>query len=213
MRLLLIIALIIPQFCIGQTKEDYQIYSKVINEQIDNWKIQKEKIANVVISNALTKNDMIGELKSKIDIIYGKDKQMEYIELNYDTFKIKLFENREVKKALFDLVNKLDIPTNLNSIDFNLFCHVEIVKKEWLEKMFKSNGEWRRVDRAWSKFYKKYPKSPGYFGFSQISYSGGFATLYKVHNVRPLMGGGTLVLLIRKNGEWEILTEVNVWYT
>jgi hypothetical protein len=206
MRHTLIFIIFIPQISWGQINQDYLIYSKVINTRIDTWKMKKDTIPGIIISDNLTQFDMIDELKSKIEIIYGRDKQIVYWTLNYNDSIMRLFGDSIVKKTIYNLVNKLDVPTNLKSDDFKLSIPVIVVRKKWIEKLFKLN-----IEKGWSKFYNKYPKSPGYFDFSKVSYCENFAALYMVHRANPLIGNGTLVLLMKRNDNWEILTFLNIW--
>jgi hypothetical protein len=76
-------------------------------------------------------------------------------------------------------------------------------------KIFKKKG----VAGGWKDFYKRYPKSSGYWNFSTVGYdaNGTEALVYVGHHCGGLCGTGHLVLLAKKNDRWIVKNRVMLW--
>ena len=72
------------------------------------------------------------------------------------------------------------------------------------------NGEF---EDFWSRFYKKYPNSPGLAYFSNVGFNDQHdqAFVYVGRSCGGLCGSGEYVLLNKVNGRWEILKEQELW--
>ena len=84
-----------------------------------------------------------------------------------------------------------------------------LVGQKDLEPLF-PKGEF---DRAWGKFYAKYPNSSGIINFSNP----GFNRIYTQAVVSTgrgcggLCGAGYFVLLAKEHGAWTVKTKVETW--
>lgn len=65
----------------------------------------------------------------------------------------------------------------------------------------------------WDGFYKKYPKSSGFWSLSHVGYDahGTEALVYLGHLCGGMCGNGELVLLIKENGHWIVKNNVTIW--
>jgi hypothetical protein len=84
-----------------------------------------------------------------------------------------------------------------------------IVTGDDLSRVFPKGG----VDRFWTRFYKKYPKSPGIIFFSNIGFNdrNNQAFLYAGRQCGGLCGSGKYVLLKKENGAWVIQEKMELW--
>jgi len=84
-----------------------------------------------------------------------------------------------------------------------------LVSGEEQQKIFKKKG----VAGGWKDFYKRYPKSSGYWSFSPVGYDtkGTEALVYVGHHCGGLCGTGHLVLLAKENGHWIVKNRVMLW--
>jgi len=90
----------------------------------------------------------------------------------------------------------------------DLAISYHLLPEEEENKFFKKKGP-----RGWPDFYKKYPKSSGYWSLSPIGYNteGTEALVYVGHHCGGLCGTGHLVLLAKENGRWVVKNRVMLW--
>lgn len=106
------------------------------------------------------------------------------------------FHARE--KECHSLPKKLDIPIK----------HVVVASSD-LDSLFPT-GEF---DRAWSRFYAKYPESSGIIGYSNPGFNRDYtqAVLSTSRGCGGLCGAGYFVLLAKDGGLWKIKTKTQTW--
>ncbi len=100
--------------------------------------------------------------------------------------------------------------TNLKAFAFNVDVPVKIISNLKIEKIFKKK-RYKGFEKAWSRFYREYPTSTGYFEFSNIAYSENYAMVYVVWRAKPLIGNGGIEILIKSNDQWKKLAYLNMW--
>jgi hypothetical protein len=83
-----------------------------------------------------------------------------------------------------------------------------LLPAEEQSKFFKKKGP-----AGWSDFYKKYPKSSGFWSLSPVGYSTGGteALVYVGHHCGGLCGTGHLVLLAKESGRWVVKNRLMLW--
>jgi len=69
------------------------------------------------------------------------------------------------------------------------------------------------IDRFWTKFYQKYPRSSGLISFSNVGFNAQHnqAFVYAARGCGGLCGEGSYVLLRKVNGKWEIVKDQGLW--
>jgi hypothetical protein len=69
------------------------------------------------------------------------------------------------------------------------------------------------VDRAWKKFYAKYPGSTGILFFSKAGFNSKMtqAFIYAGRQCGGLCGFGKYILLEKKGSAWTIKNEMQLW--
>jgi hypothetical protein len=98
-------------------------------------------------------------------------------------------------------------------------CHLKAQLDTKIAYQFLSEAEYNRFFKkanlvaAWEGFYKKYPKSSGFWNFSPVGYdsNGGEALVYVGHHCGGLCGTGHLVLLAKENGHWIVKNRIMLW--
>lgn len=210
MRIITLLIFLFCQICYSQTNADYVIYSKILNNTIENWKFDSNKKTFIVITDYVTTFSQRINFKEYSEVFFGNNIQLAYMSLNYKDSLIKIREDQE----FIDLFNQFSIncydSIHLSSIYFNIKPIVKVVEKNEIELLFsKSNNN--SVKQSWKKFYKRYPESLGYFEFSKVEYSENFSVVYFVHRAKPLIGGGQLIVLKKYNNTWNIYESLNLW--
>lgn len=83
-----------------------------------------------------------------------------------------------------------------------------IIARDEVDNFFKKG-----VGRGWQEFYKKYPKSSGFWQFSRPGYNSrrDEALLYVGHSCGGLCGTGHLYLLSKQSGKWTVKNRVMLW--
>jgi hypothetical protein len=66
---------------------------------------------------------------------------------------------------------------------------------------------------GWKDYFKRYPKSSGYWSFSPVGYDtkGSEALVYVGHHCGGRCGTGQLELLAKENGHWIVKNRVMLW--
>jgi hypothetical protein len=211
MRIIIFPLLLISQFCFTQTEKDYKIYSKLIGNQMLDWKINNDSSQVICITNRLTSFSSRVNFKEYIDMLFGSDRQMAYMTANYKDSICKLLDNPEFKELFQVFADNYDEEQYLENTKFFLPYQVTLLDCEWIEFLF-GHSENVNYKNAWKKFYKKNPNSPGYFEVSKIEYSENFGLVYIVHRAKPLIGGGKLIILKKVKDDWFKYDYLTIWY-
>jgi hypothetical protein len=102
------------------------------------------------------------------------------------------------KKECHSLTNKLDVPIK----------YVLVTSKD-LERLFPE----KEFDRAWTRFYAKYPESSGTINFSNPGFNRDYtqALLSTGRLCGGLCGAGYFVFLTKDRGTWTVKTKIGTW--
>ncbi|MFN8413558.1 MAG: hypothetical protein U0Z26_14330 [Anaerolineales bacterium] len=92
------------------------------------------------------------------------------------------------------------------STDMNLGVDYILMSTDEL-KQISSQPNWGEL------LTQKYPGTQGYTIFSRVGFNNSFdqAVIYVGNVAGPLMGYGSYYLMEKKNGEWLMIGEINVW--
>src|SRR5215469_721922 len=84
----------------------------------------------------------------------------------------------------------------------------KIIERDEVNNFFKKG-----TGKGWQEFYKRYPKSAGYWQFSRPGYNStrDEALLYVSHSCGSLCGTGHLYLLSKQSGKWTVKNRVMLW--
>ena len=205
---LTILLILLTNLSFGQTDLDYQLYSHVLNDFINEGIKYDEKTTQVVIITKYIPDE--NEVS-----FYGKDfldddEQTINMVLHYDTMKIRLFKDNHVKNALRQLEEEFFETPSMDKSKIKLTPTVSTITNGQFESYFKTIFG-RRNDKGWKNFYKKHPGSHGVFEFSKIVYKDNYACFYVGRHSNGLSGSGDLVIVRRLKDEWSIVAYVNIW--
>src|SRR5688572_22396790 len=95
---LTILLILLTNLSFGQTDLDYQLYSHVLNDFINEGIKYDEKTTQVVIITKYIPDE--NEASSYGEHFLDDDEQIINMVLRYDTMKIRLFNENHVKNAL-----------------------------------------------------------------------------------------------------------------
>lgn len=197
--LFLIVFLTISKFDVyGQSYNEYEIYSTIINSKEINW---TNKNTILVIRNV------------KLD-----DDSREFLEeLNSDpnlVLSLSYFDNESVNKYLHDQ-NYQDallglLKTSTQKIKIKSFVDPTFNLKSISKRKFNSFFK-RDIDKGWDQINKKY-QSNRVIEFSEVSFSGNYAAVYYGYHCGGLCGSGQLLVLERtKSLNWVVISTINLW--
>jgi len=192
----------------GQTDLDYQLYSQVLNSFINEGIKLNEKTIQVVIINKYVPDE--NEASAYGESFLDDDEQTISMVLHYDTLKMKLFNDDHVKAALKQLEKEFFETPSLDKSKFHLTAKVSSITNQQFKNYFKTIFG-KRIDKGWKRFYKRHPGSHGVFEFSKVIYANNYACFYVARHSNGLSGSGDLAIARIVNGEWRIVTFVNIW--
>jgi len=206
-RLTLLLVLL-TNLSFGQTDLDYQLYSKVLNDFINDGIKYDQKTTEVVIIAKYIPDE--NEAASYGDSFLDDDEHTFNMVLHYDTMKIRLFKDDRVRSVLRQLEKGFFETPSLDKSQFKLTPKVSTITNGQFKNYFKTVFG-RRIDKGWKRFYRKHPGSHGVFEFSKVVYKDNYACFYVGRHSNRLSGSGDIVIASRLNEEWNIVTSVNIW--
>ncbi|MEG1021567.1 MAG: hypothetical protein RSE50_08615 [Myroides sp.] len=196
--LFLIVFLTISKFDVyGQSYNEYEIYSTIINNKEINW---TNKNTILVIRNVELDDDskwFLEELKADQELILSGF---------FDDESAKKYEtNQNYQDALLGLLKtstqKIKIKSFINPV-FNL---TPINKRKFISFLKKD------LNKGWSQIGKKF-ESNWVVEFSDVSFSGNYAAVYYGYYCGGLCGLGQLLVLEKKDSaNWVVISKVNLW--
>jgi len=210
MRFLLLIIFLVSQLSFSQTEKDnHELYSLILSEQLKFG--VENKVDSILLieqyKDSFEKEYVIFDKKS--DSISESDISMIYINTYKDTVFIKrLIKEHEYYKTIKNITSdfknhpklKLDLLTTKN-------IHYQTITAEkyysYFGKKFKKKNPWKRIE-------KKY-QVRNVVEFSNVNYSGNIAAAYYELHCGDLCGTGSIVVFEKVNGKWKITTEINLW--
>lgn len=90
---------------------------------------------------------------------------------------------------------------------FDLKAKHVLIRKDEMEQIFKKGPQ------GWDEFYKRYPDSGGYIGFSRVGFNPDInqALVYVENGCGGLCGTGHYVLLSKNEGVWKVVNRHMSW--
>ena len=211
MRSIVIPILFLTQICLSQTQTDYVIYSMLIDKQMQDWELNTDASKVIAIADNLTTFSLEFNFSEYGEMFFDEDKQMAYMAINHQDSISKILDDPEFRELFHRFSNSYKNQLKLESDKFSLDYGVKIINREWIENEF-TTTKYNRIKKAWKRFYKANPNSPGYFEFSHIEYSDNYGLLYFVHRAKPLIGSGRIVFLKNVNDNWIEYDTLTIWH-
>lgn len=210
LKKLLTLILLISQLSFSQTeKDDYELYSLILTQRLElGNKTGKEKI--VLIEQFMDEFDGDYEvLDHKSDTITKLDLNILYSTTYKDTTFIKrISKERHLRNVIIQLTSdKSEHPKIEAELLQKQLIEIETITDKKFSSFFGSN---RQIEKGWKRIKKKYGTNK-VVEFSQINYNRQFAATYYGIHCGGLCGSGNIVVFEKVNGNWKILTEINLW--
>jgi len=201
----IIVFLLIFNFCYGQNKSDYMIYSTIIEDYFTRNISTKKTYDNAIIFDKLkgAKNHLNESFddfkwtsfKNPVDSITKKK-----IHKMYLTLKNLPSVSREIKIDSFKCSKPLHLIKNYEFDSLFAITPEDVLREK--QKIYVEDN----TTRGWRKFYNKFPKAIGVFGFTKIIYSGDLALLFVEFQQGNLTGHGNVYVMQMSGNSWKILT-------
>ena len=171
--------------------EEYAVYSAVINKMFADGKVTfdtQEQVKLLVITD------------HTISLLRASHLEKQ----DWASLKQRLPE--ELWEIINDFAVKNKEPKQLKD-NFKVELKRTLIKKDEIEQM--SKGE----ENAWKRFYKSFPNSGGYIGFSRIGFDTEKkqAVVYMEHNCHELCASGHFLLLKKTEEGWRVIKDVAGW--
>lgn len=197
--LLLIVFLTISKFDVyGQSYNEYEIYSTIINNKEINW---TNKNTILVIRNVELDDDsreFLEELNSDPNLVlslsyFDNESVNKYLhDQNYQDALLGLLKTSTQKIKIKSFINPVFNLTSINKRKFISFLKPDI-------------------DKGWDQINKRY-QSNWVVEFSKISFSGNYASVYYGYHCGGLCGSGQLLVLEKKeSANWVVISTINLW--
>jgi len=178
----------------GQTiaSADYRVYAAILHA--DSVAVTKRAV--VIREFADTE-----EARLVADALQERDASTLYIlahETQFDTASITAIQryfNSPTQEASFSDAMAWPNP-------------VTLIPKRDFDRFFRHN-----VTRGWKSFYRKFPDSAGAFSFSRVEYSAhnNRAVVYRAVHRNGFNGNGSLFVLEKAAGAWQIRYRFSIW--
>lgn len=205
-RLALLLVLL-TNLSFGQKDTAYQLYEHVINDFINDGLEQNIRTNQVVIiSKLMPEENWASEYGNHF---LGSDDRTIAMWLRYDSAKIELIRDYNVREALMSLEKEFYETPTLDKNSFSLEPTTYALSHRRFKRFFKSIFE-KKIDKGWKKFYKRYPGSYGVFAFSKVVFSGNYACFYTERRSNGLSARGDLVIAKRIDTNWALFY-LNIW--
>lgn len=194
-----IVFLTISKFDVyGQSYNEYEIYSTIINNKEINW---TNKNTILVIRDVKLDDDskwFLEELNSDSNLILSGTF------LNDESVN-KYKEDQNYQDAILGLLK-----TSTQKIKIKSFVDPTFNLKSISKRKFNSFFK-RDIDKGWDQINKQY-QSNWVVEFSKVSFSGNYAAVYYGYHCGGLCGSGQLLVLEKKeSANWVVISTINLW--
>lgn len=196
--LFLIVFLTISKFDVyGQSYNEYEIYSTIINNKEINW---TNKNTILVIRNVELDDDskwFLEELKADQELILSGF---------FDDESAKKYEtNQNYQDALLGLLKTSTQNIKIKSFINPVFNLKPINKRKFISFLKQD------INNGWNQIDKKF-QSNWVVEFSDVSFSGNYAAVYYGYYCGGLCGLGQLLVLEKKeSANWVVISTINLW--
>lgn len=212
LKKLLLIILFLSNLSFSQTdKDNYEIYSKVISEQL-KFRIDNKTDSIILIEQYVPK--FPPEFDIVADFTADSIPDWAYNFLYTQTYRNEEFVKRikndkELKNAIKEFTTDFNNHPKLNAELLKTDrLNIQIITSEKYYSYF--GKKFKRIDKAWKRIKKKYG-TRNVIEFSKVKYYKNFAIVFCEHHCGGLCGSGNMVVFEKKNGKWVILSEINFW--
>lgn len=140
----------------------------LIDTQMTDWKFDTDTNKVIAITDNLTTFSLGHDFKEYTEMFFDSDKQMAYMTVNYQDSIYKILDEPEFRELFQRFSENYENRMDLEPDKFPTKYQIKIIDSKWIENLF-STTNYKKHKKAWSKFYKSNPSSPGYFDFQRLS--------------------------------------------
>jgi len=210
LKTLLLTILFISQLAFSQAeKNDYELYSLILSEQLELG--TKSTLDSIVLIEKFENkfNNLYEVFDSKSDSISNSVINFLLINTGNDTIFIKrLIKETEFRKSVYGMTSDFGLSPK---IDANLLSTDQLnIQTITSEKYYSFFGKKFKRKNPWKRIIKKYG-TRNVVEFSKVKYNGNLASVYFGIHCGGLCGNGRIVIFEKANGVWKILTSINQW--
>ena len=212
MKKLLLITLFLTNLSFSQTdKDSYEIYSKVISEQL-KFGIKNKTDSIILIEKYVPKFPPNFELVTDFtcDSIPTWAINNLAIKTNQNgEFIQKIINDNQLKKAIKEFTTDFQNHPKINSEFLKTDkLNIQSITFDKYYSYFEKKS--KNIEKSWKRIEKKYG-TRYVIEFSKIKYYKNFAVLYYEYQCGGLCGTGNMVIFEKRNEKWEVLTEITFW--
>jgi hypothetical protein len=187
-------------------KDDYEIYSAVIKDRIENQfegSIQKVLLVSRY-QNTHDGLEMVNEYAA--DSLEGY--QVSVIENYSSTNELsrRLIENKDLRKLLVNLKSDFEVHPKINPALLTIQnIELDTISNRTFQKYIGKKS--KTFDKSWNKIEEKYG-TRFILQLSKVKYMDHYAALYLEYRCGGLCGAGRLIVIEKKEEKWNILGEL-----
>lgn len=183
-------------------------FAQTITAQKQRTKISKEEYAvySAVINKSFAGGKVTFDTQAKVKLLVIADRNITTLR-TYRPESIDLKRLPELSEETFnDFVQKNEDIQKLKD-NFTIELQRTLIKKDEIERIFKDR------EKGWEKFYKSFPDSGGYIGLSRVGFDKEKkqAIMYMEHYCRDLCATGHFLLLKKSKEGWEVVNGYMPW--
>ncbi len=170
------------------------VYQSVLDREF-----KKDGVTRLVIQDATTGCPLYEDRETRIKFGPANKSFAEIVSEGLRTAETSTIEN-------YLESNKTSERIAIHSDRGNKFV---LVGEKELATLFRED----EFDRAWTRFYAKYPKSSGLVFLSKIGFNTDYtqAMIYAGRQCGGLCGSGSYLVLNKKNGVWIVESRMGLW--
>ena len=206
MKKILFTLLFITQISFSQTeKDDYQLYKLILSEKLQLG-ISEETDSIILIEKFKNRSEQdYNQFELSSDSITSNDINFLLINTHKDTTFIKrLIKEPELKYVINDLTSDLQNNPKITTdkLESSKLKIKTITSDQYYSFLGKKNP-WKKIEKSYG--------TRKIIELSKAIYQNDLASIYYSIHCGNLCGAGNLVVFEKKNGIWQILTEINLW--
>jgi len=209
-KMLFIIFLLIQNISFSQTeKDDYEIYSEIINQQIENW---SDKLETIILINKYENkfdSDLIDLKEYASDSLKDYQKQMIFSSVKPNSLALDLINKVNLRKLINNFMNDYKMSDNLDSKKLKIKKGkvIQISSNEYYSFFGK---KFNKIEKGWKRIENMFD-SNFVIQLSKIKYEKNIAVLYYSNHCGGLCGFGGLIVMKKIDNKWIEYGIIGLW--
>lgn len=209
-KILLIIIILIQNLSFSQTeKDDYDIYSEIINQQFENWSDKLNTIILIEKYENKFESDLTSLKEYVSDTLQDYQKQMIYFSVKPDSLAMNLIKKTGTRDLIKTFLDDYKMSENiiLEKLNIKRGNIIPISSEQYYSFFGKKVN---KIERGWRKIEKKFD-TRFVLQLSKIKYSENMAVLYYSNHCGELCGFGGLIVMRKIDNKWKEFGTIELW--